>query len=62
MEKFIEKKEVVIECKTCHREITIMLKSFGYGYVGFCPQCTGLAYNDKKLPATSIPLIGVKKE
>lgn len=50
MKRFVPQKEVIINCRACQEEITIMLKSFGYGYVGLCPECNGIAYNENDLP------------
>lgn len=41
-----EKKEV--KCLSCKKTVKVKLIPFGSGYVGICPKCHKLAYNDAK--------------
>jgi len=42
--------EMKSKCVTCGREVEPEIISYGKGYVGTCPVCGGVAYNEKEKP------------
>jgi len=43
--------EAEIECLTCEKKVKAKITEFGEKFVADCPECCGVAYNSKKLPA-----------
>lgn len=40
----------LVECRTCHKPVWVNIILYGGGYVGTCPQCKQLAYNNLLKP------------
>ena len=48
MEGVPQKKEKIkCKCITCHKDVEVVLVSFGSGHIATCPECGELAYNGK---------------
>ena len=41
-----------LQCHSCHKEVEVVVTSFGSGWIATCPDCGKLAYNQKSKPSS----------